>query len=145
MKPEIYVGADPGDCTGLSILMGEDYFTYELLWKDALAKLEEHCTPGLYTTEPGKVVIFCEGYKIKDVNNTHYDAIYFIGGLTYLCLKNDWELHIQHESQRRSITPSMMEKLGWWMPSKDGHRNDAGRHLLLGMMRKGYIDKRRLL
>lgn len=78
--------------------------------------------------------IVCESYIITPQTATktrQYDALYIIGWLKLESARLGIPFTLQTPAQGKSFgTDFKLEGLGWFVKTKDGHRNDASRHLL---------------
>ena len=68
-----------------------------------------------------------------------------IGGLRYVAYKERIKFEPQPQSARDVATPARLKKLGWYKPSKGGHRNSAASHLLAAALRHGVLDPKELV
>lgn len=74
------------------------------------------------------------------------DAMFIIGALMWMCQKTRLPIVSQTPAEaKRLVTDDVLADLGWRQPSSKDHANDALRHLVLRLVRRGDIDPRRLL
>jgi hypothetical protein len=78
--------------------------------------------------------IVCESFHITPQTATktrQYDALYIIGWLKLESQRLGIPFTLQTPAQGKSFgTDAKLKHMGWYVKTKDGHRNDASRHLL---------------
>jgi len=88
----------------------------------------------------GDTEVVCEDYIIsaRTVKVTpQKDPLYIIGWLEGECHRCNIPFTLQTPSQAKSFaTDDKLKYLGWYTPTKDGHANDASRHLLTYLVNK---------
>jgi len=91
--------------------------------------------------------LFCESFIPRPgIRTNQPEALEGIGAMRYMAWKADVPFELQSPADaKRFSTNAKLERLGWRTPTKGGHADDALRHLLLGAVRHGLIDKERLI
>lgn len=127
-----YFAVDPGLTTGVAVYVpGVGYYNavevkggdigFANFWR---VILHDYAVKG----------IVCESYIITPQTATktrQYDALYIIGWLKIESARNGIPFTLQTPTQGKSFgTDAKLKHMGWYVKTKDGHRNDATRHLL---------------
>ncbi len=127
---------DPGKVTGYAvwidgILMGSG----ELPHYEFLALAEK--------TVPTCTAVACEDYRVTPatLKKTWQPwSLYQIGTLDYWCRASGVEFALATPAEAKGFaTDERLRALGWWFPGV-GHARDAGRHLLLYLVRVGALS-----
>lgn len=147
-RPDIHIilAVDPGKATGWAMWMtspetGETYASGEeplpvvLNWAhDILA------TPG----SAPYVEIVCEAYIVTRETikkSRQYEPLEGIGALRHLADRYSVPFTLQTPAAGKKFgTNSKLKAMEFWHVGGAGHANDAGRHMLLYLTSKGYID-----
>lgn len=142
-RHETIMAIDPGKETGWAVLDtkgmytgGEDLLHNVLSAVDTLLAEGERpiivCEDFIFTTATAK--------KTRQTWSTEG-----IGVLRYLSAKYQVSFIIQGPAAaKRFAIDDKLKAMGWYYPTKGGHRNDAARHLLLYADGVGRIDRKRL-
>lgn len=136
-------GVDPGKNTGIAWLTPSGHFeSIELGHFEALDWLVANLVPHTDT-------VYCEDFIItaRTAKLTHQPwSLKAIGVLEWHCRRKQIPFFLNTASKAKKFsTDDKLRKLGWHRPTKDGHANDAARHLLLGAVDMQCIDLRRLV
>lgn len=139
-----YLAIDPGKMCGIAMRSNPDIVwpaTWELPTWEAVQFAD-----AVLTTGEGFTVV-CESFTPRPGTRTWQpDALEVIGALRWTCMKYAHEFELQTPAQAKSFsTNEKLKRIGWYSPTKDGHANDAVRHLLLAMVRHGDIAKEDLI
>lgn len=130
----IYIAVDPGGYSGVARWDSESDdvpLTFEVT-----ANRTGFCVKELLEGESGalaRVHVTCEKYTIKQsgVMTNQPDALMISGVVEFLC---DWygvPLTWQTPGDAKSlVSDKTLRDLGWYVRTKDGHANDAMRHIL---------------
>jgi hypothetical protein len=143
------IAVDPGKVAGVALLTGPrlntaTFLSYELPWLDAIDELERY----VYGTPPASAHMAVERFTITAHTAKHtqqVDALEMIGACRVLARRNHIEFWMQSPGERNIATRAILQARGWWFPTKDGHRNDAAKHLLVLALRLGIVDPGDLL
>lgn len=137
------VAVDPGGTTGLAYVETDDLSTFRSLQLDPLPAIR---SIELAAEEIDLVVI--EDFRISaaTVKKTRqYDALYSIGAIRYVCWRRSIDVEMRLPSERVFATNARLKEMGWRNPTEGGHADDAARHLLVTLIRKGLVDMARFL
>ncbi len=89
-------------------------------------------------------VVVCEDYIItpQTLKKTRQlYSLHLIGFLKYRCLAVGTEFVLQKPGDaKRFADDDKLKLLDWWHPTKDGHQNDAIRHLLTYLVSQKLIS-----
>jgi hypothetical protein len=134
----IYVGVDAGTVSGLAIFDGKKLEMVEVASTDELVYL---CSNLMMRGSPTK--FFYEKFVIsaRTIKTTVvYDTLLFNGWLHHEGRRFKYiETQGYTAAQSKSFsTNDKLKHMGWYLPTKDGHANDAARVLLLGLASAGY-------
>lgn len=138
----IVIAVDPGKTVGAAVWSERrelehhgqcDSFDF-LAWAEAV----------IPTYAPWELHVVCERYRLgpeslKKQADFNW-ATDVIGCLRFWCRKYEVPFVVQDPSHAKSFsTDEKLKKLGWYLPTKGGHANDAARHLLVYL-----VDQRRV-
>lgn len=81
--------------------------------------------------DPESVIVVCEKYVLlPGVKSAQPEALMFMGVVEFLCQKYGVKLVWQFpRDAKKMCTDGFLRKTGWYMKTKDGHANDAMRHV----------------
>lgn len=130
----IYIAVDPGGYSGMARWYSDSddkpvtvevpaHKTGHALWESLSGEI------GALT----RVHVACEQYTIKQsgVMTNQPEALKISGVVEFIC---DWfgvPLTWQTPGDAKSLVPDkVLRQLGWYRATKDGHANDAMRHIL---------------
>lgn len=120
-----YIAIDPGVGTGLATLIQGTFRSWELFDLSEVA----WAVNDVKRRRPN-VVIITEKFIISKrtiTTKVYYESLYFNG---WLSIEYPGRIE-QTAAQGKSFsTDDKLKHLGWYTPTKDGHANDAARHLL---------------
>jgi hypothetical protein len=140
------LAVDPGNMTGVAWMGGFEALTptSPQTWERTAMEATRQCDALLDGFI--EVLVVCESFIPRPGAGTFQpDAMYTIGALRYLAEKYGHGFELQSPADaKRFSTDAKLKSLGWYVPTPDGHANDALRHLLLAMVRHGKIDLGRL-
>lgn len=120
------VAIDPGLMAGLFWTNGHEVHGGDANAYTTVKNLEDHFLP-----YPEDLEIVCERYNITSQTakmSRQYDALEMIGAIRYLCKKYNVPLTLQSRSDRKKVSNDMLRAIGWYIPTKEGHTNEAARH-----------------
>jgi len=123
---------DPGLVTGVA-LWYLDESGAEVFWSGEVAtrfETYDYLAEALPAFRPEVV---CESYTITQRTaqlSQQYDALYLIGAAEALCHLHGLTFSMKGPAIKKFSTDAKLKAMGWWNPTKGGHRNDAARHLL---------------
>lgn len=130
----IYIAVDPGNYSGMALFdleYDEQPETAEVPYEDTGTVLSQWLTVGRSTGR--KMRVACELYTIAQhrVMTSQPDAIKGMGVVEYLCQLKNVPLTWQTPTDAKELVPNAeLRRLGWFVDTKDGHANDAQRHVL---------------
>lgn len=94
-------------------------------------------------------MVFCEDFIITPQTakkSRQMDPLDGIGAIKYLCQKYNTPLTMQPPAKAKSFaTDDKLKVMDWYVPTKGGHRNDAARHLMVGLVDQKILNLRQLL
>jgi hypothetical protein len=133
----LYVAVDPGGVTGVAWYVDGQFGSAEVpggdlgfapFWRDVLEQFNV-------------AHLVCETFTITPATASktrQYDALYIIGWLRSECGHLGLPLTMQSPSTGKSFaTDAKLRHLGWYDRTPGGHRNDAARHLLTFLAKRG--------
>lgn len=127
------VGAiDPGLATGFAV------YDSNTGW---FASWEQEGMPD-FTQLAGCAVLLCEKFDVnaKTAKLTRQDeAQLYTGMAQQFCLLQGIEFHYSPRSAKKFSKDDKLKALYWYMRTKDGHANDAARHLLVYLLKKNLL------
>jgi hypothetical protein len=133
----IHMAIDPGKVCGIAL-----WHPFETLGlkTDELSPLE---TIGLFEdlwrNSLGQVTVVTEKFTISErtlKTALSLDALDVNGWLTIESQRRGFELVVQTPAQaKRFSTDQKLQALNWFERTKDGHANDAARHMLVYLMK----------
>lgn len=139
----IIIGADPGLWSGLAwwdFKMPQPVST-EVPYEKTGQVVEEWLHRFYFQTEAqrimgdptARIVIACEKYTMTPgVKTAQPHSLMGMGAIEYIAYKRETTLVWQYPTNAKKTAPDqLLRKLGWYVKSKDGHANDAIRHILL--------------
>jgi len=145
-------GVDPGEITGLFFLdLGTGVFaSQELGFREAGRTLRQ--TMSIYGYD---LDVVCERFVITPETHKKTQEGHWSMEVTGLARFFSWEFCGQdlfgYMPQKERKTPhgyktfatmARLKALGWWVPTKDGHGNDAARQVLVYLVEHGWWDDR---
>lgn len=78
--------------------------------------------------------VVCESFTIAAhtaKKTRQYWSLESIGAIRWACMKAGVSFTLQSPADAKGFaTDAKLKALGWYTPTKDGHANDAARHLL---------------
>lgn len=134
----IIIGIDPGNVTGMALWDLEKEAPTQWLEEpsatvgNALRKWLDYFVPA-----HAEVVLSVEKYTMTPGIKTAQPAALMVMGVLediaqFRDIKLDYHLP---STTKKQVSNTMLRKLGWWTPTKDGHANDALRLLLCELSR----------
>lgn len=150
----IVIALDPGLNTGMAVLQarsdGSEAFTaleFGGDWQQLLDGMVNEVLPRLQTLNARLVG---ESYTVtaETLRKSRQSFSLELLGMArgFCALANATFIDPQSPADAKKFsTDAKLKRIGWWTPTKEGHANDAVRHLLLYGVRAGLIDPRRLL
>lgn len=130
----IYIAVDPGNYSGMA-LYDPEYVdkpdVVEVPYEDTGRILSQWLT--VVRSAELKAHVACEVYTIAQhkVMTAQPDAIKGMGVVEYLCQLKGVPLTWQTPTDAKQLVPDAeLRRLGWYIKTKDGHANDAQRHIL---------------
>lgn len=127
----IYLAIDPGLVSGVVRWNSEKPDRFESHELDTLAetakfvnmsRYDMHTRRGL-TVVTEKFIISARTIKTK----VYYESLYFNG---WLSIEYPDRIEQTAAQAKGFATDAKLKHMGWYTPSKDGHANDAARHLM---------------
>jgi hypothetical protein len=127
------IAADPGKGTGLGYfdLLTGDHWAGEYEYAEVAPKVQTLIRYGARRHATVKVV--CEKYVMTPgTKSAQPDALMHMGAIEWICRQENVPLVWQFPGPAKTAVPdAVLRKLGWYRKTKDGHANDALRHVLL--------------
>lgn len=130
----IYIAVDPGNYSGMALYdpgYADKPDTAEVPYEQTGAVLSQWLT--VARSAEIDVRVACEVYTIAQhkVMTAQPDAIKGMGVVEYLCHLKGVPLTWQSPTDAKTLVPdAVLRELGWYVRTKDGHANDAQRHIL---------------
>ncbi len=130
----IYIGVDPGGYSGMALYDTDDSTapeTVEVPYADTGTVLWQWLTVARFAGLP--VHVACEVYTISSgrIMTPQPEALKGMGVVEFLCQRKGVPLTWQSPGDAKSLTKDAdLRALGWYVKTKDGHANDAQRHIL---------------
>lgn len=126
------IALDPGKVTGLAVWSPKDPLaiaTREVSPLDAIEYVD-----AAHARNQGAIEVVAEKFTISErtiKTALSLDALDVNGWLTMESQRKLFPLHMQLPSQAKAFaTDDKLRVLGWYTKTKDGHANDAARHML---------------
>ena len=133
-EAEIILALDVGKVTGACLWVTnypERVITTEIPTRYKVRDVVED----LVLNNDNKVTIACENFVISQrtiKTAQDHNALRLIGWLDLFCEKHDVEFYLRTASSAKSFaSDEKLKVLDWYTPTKDGHANDASRHMIL--------------
>ena len=124
----IYVAVDPGVVSGVAVWSSDAHLGSVALYE--IGTLEETASLVRSHHRNHTVSLICERFLISArtiKTKVYYDSVWFEGW----CVIEYPHVHQQTAAQAKGFaTDALLKHLGWYDKTKDGHSNDAARHLL---------------
>ncbi len=123
----IYLAIDPGVVSGIAWFDPKEGD----FWSDELGVLDDVRRCVLDVATDDTVLVVCERFIISArtiQTKIYYDSIWFEGWLRLECPAAVFQTPAQ---AKKFATDAKLRHLGWYTRTKDGHANDAARHLLV--------------
>lgn len=127
MLPDVVIIAfDPGKIAGVAVYRAAipHLVAGEMPWLEAVCYIEN-----VLRVDGNRVV----GERWDTVGkrgvSPQPDAQEMIGAVRYVTSQCNVTFELQSRSDAKKITNAELRKLGWYRQTKDGHSNDACRHL----------------
>lgn len=139
------IAVDPGGTTGLARVDTEDLTTFASFEQPPL---EAIATVELLTSSGTVDLVVMEDFRISQqtIKKTRqYDALWSIGAIRYLAWRDGIPVEMRTPGERDFATNARLKEMGWRNPSNGGHRDDASRHLLVTLVRRGDVAAARFL
>jgi hypothetical protein len=129
---------DPGDVFGVALYSVDDQDEtldlFELPPMDALKFIHTALDIATQYHIDG-VILAVERYTPDQrVMTPQYEAMYGIGALRYIATLCNATFALQSRSEAKKTTDKQLKELGWYVKTKDGHANDAARHVAHAML-----------
>lgn len=131
----IIVGVDPGKITGLAIFVraldGTDKIHAEEVPAREVGTLLRQWTAGIHDKS---MIWAVEKFVIMPgrPQTSQPDALLVTGTVQGLAVGSRY-VEQGPGPAKRICNDQMLKRLGWYTPTKDGHANDAKRHIVLAM------------
>jgi hypothetical protein len=136
------IAVDPGEMCGLIAIYSDGTLAFSMeappyetvSWVDAKPMIAPDCR------------LVAERYVITQATvkmTRQTAALETIGALRYVASRHRIPFSLQNRGDRHKVTNDQLRQLGWFMPTKDGHANDAARHAWLAFM--GYYPNHDLV
>ena len=123
----MYLAIDPGVVSGVAVYHAGGLYTDELADIGETAAFVDRVVSDAY---PQRVTIVTEKFIISArtiKTKVKYESLYFNG---WLSIEYPDSLEQTAAQAKKFATDDKLKHLGWFTPTKDGHANDAARHLL---------------
>ena len=141
-----YLAIDPGKMCGVAMRTVRDVVVPPGTWEWPAWEAVQFVDDVLSTADSGINVVVESFVPRPGTRTWQPDALEVIGAVRWTCLKYHHEFELQTPAQAKAFsTNEKLKRIGWYSPTKDGHANDAVRHLLLAMVRHGDIAKEDLV
>lgn len=130
----MFIAVDPGEMCGLAAC----YDTGQLAFSMEAPPYETVSWVNAKLMIAPSTTVCVERYVISQATikmTRQYAALETIGALRFVSRKYGVPLELQSRGDRLKTTDEWLKHLGWWMQTKDGHANDAARHLWIMFMR----------
>lgn len=133
----LIVALDPGETTGVATYTGEEKVP-PAIQVDGPLRLATWLEEALAWTASGTIV--CEDFKVTAQTlkkGRQHASLELIGVARYLAYREGWGFELQTPGDaKRFATDDRLRTLGWYRPAQP-HANDALRHLLTHLVKKG--------
>jgi hypothetical protein len=119
------ISVDPGEWCGVGFWIDGAFDSLEMSPFQAIETIERH----------GKLnavdLVVGERYdpSAKKVLTQQLEAMYTLGALRYVTTRCKITFALQDRASAKKVTDATLRKLGWFRRTKDGHANDAARHI----------------
>lgn len=127
------IAIDPGKGTGIAYFDTEtkDQWAGEYDYAEVAPKVETLIRYGARRRVTVKVI--CEKYVMTPgPKSSQPDALMHMGAIEWICRQENVSLTWQFPGPAKdTVSDAILRKLGWYRKTKDGHANDARRHVLL--------------
>lgn len=130
MSEIVIVAFDPGRIAGIAVMrMSAFHVTSgEMPWLEGVCYIDQ-----LLQTDPLPMNIRVVGERWDSTGSRKMtpqpDAQEMIGAVRFVTSQRNVTFELQSRSDAKTITDADLKKLGWYKKTKDGHSNDACRHL----------------
>lgn len=133
----IHLAIDPGKVSGIALWHPMEATAIKA---DELTPIEvTNLVDDLWNNSLGELVVIAESFVISErtiKTAPQRDALDILGWLTLESQRRGFELHLQTPAQAKKFsTDEKLRALDWFERTKDGHANDAARHLLVYLMK----------
>lgn len=132
------IGVDPGKFTGVAHWTRDKFYSTELAYEDVVPYvrgiLEQVQRDG------DRVFVGCQRFYVGPTTHkksAQPHAMQLQGALETLCLQFDFPIfELQDSASAHKVgRDSELRRLNMWKQTRDGHANDAARHVLLTLLR----------
>jgi hypothetical protein len=130
----IIIAIDPGLVTGMAISRnGETPAPCEVPYADFGTVLKGWISVNQWPR--ASLVVVCEKYVMTPgIKSSQPEALMLMGVTEFLCQQYGVKLVWQFPRDAKKMCPdSFLRQAGWYQKTKDGHANDAMRHVGLWM------------
>lgn len=121
---------DPGEWCGVAYWVDGAFGSEETSPYNAVEIVERHMRliPNL--------LVVCERYDTasKRPMTQQLEALYTIGALRHVTTRRNATFRLQNRADAKKVTDATLRKLGWYRRTKDGHANDAARHICQALL-----------
>lgn len=123
-----YVAVDPGKVSGVATLINGICRGYEIPARDTGYTVQSL----MRGSREDEWEVAIERYTITPGPKTSQgDALKVMGAMEFMCDARGVPFFYYTPGIGKSMCPNtLLKKLGWWQPTRDGHANDAKRVLL---------------
>ena len=131
----IIIGVDTGLYTGMAFWntkLSEKPTAVEVPYIETGTRLNLWLASTLALEPNTKIHVACERYVMTSgVKSAQPEALMGMGAVEYICHAYGVPLRWQFPRDAKKRAPdSLLRQLGWYQRTKDGHANDAQRHIL---------------
>lgn len=135
----IVIAIDPGKVSGIALWHPMEVLSIKA---DELTPIEvTNLVDDLWNNTLGQITVVAESFVISErtiKTAPQRDALDILGWLTLESQRRNFELVLQTPAQAKKFsTDEKLKSLDWFERTKDGHANDAARHLLVYLMGTG--------
>lgn len=131
------IAIDPGKMSGLAAYHDEQFRAYEMNPLDTIEYVDS-----AWSQTGGDIEVVAESFVISErtiKTAPQRDALDILGWLTIESQRRGFEFTMQTPAQAKKFaTDDKLKALDWYERTKDGHANDAARHLLVYLMRDSF-------
>lgn len=128
------IAIDPGLMTGLAWYDAPTgrWGTEELTYPDVIPRLQHLLLGANMFNADDRVYVACEKYvMLPGPKSSQPEALMHMGAIEWVCRREQVPLTWQFPREAKTRAPdTVLRRIGWYKKTKDGHANDAARHVI---------------